>query len=94
MMKKPANGAVLTDDVTYSLIKILDGYEDAVVTAAEKFEPSVVARYIISLATAFNKFYHECPILQAEEKVKQASTEDITEKCWVILQKEKAKKGD
>ena len=71
-MKKPVNGAVLTDDVTYSLIKILDGYEDAVVTAAEKFEPSVVARYIISLAPAFNKFYHECPILQAEEKVKQA----------------------
>lgn len=31
---------------------------------------------------------------QKEEKVKQASTEDITEKCWVILQKEKAKKGD
>ena len=72
MTRKPVNGAVLTDDVTYSLIKILDGYEDAVVTAAEKFEPSVVARYIISLATAFNKFYHECPILQAEEKVKQA----------------------
>jgi len=31
---------------------------------------------------------------QKEEKVKQASTEDITEKSWVILQKEIAKKGD
>ena len=64
--------SALTDDVTYALIKILDGYGDAVVNAAEKQEPSIVARYIISLAGAFNKFYHECPIMQAKEEVKQA----------------------
>lgn len=66
------NYAVLTDDVAYPLIKILSGYEDAVVTAAEKYEPSVVARYVIALATAFNRFYHDCPILQASEKEKIA----------------------
>lgn len=63
---------VLTDDVTYNLVKVLAGYEDAVINAAEKNEPSVVARYVISLATAFNKFYHDCTILQAEEKAKKA----------------------
>ena len=62
----------LTDDVTYNLVKVLVGYEDAVINAAEKNEPSVVARYVISLATAFNKFYHDCTILQAEEKEKKA----------------------
>lgn len=62
----------LTDDVTYSLIKVLNGYEEAILNAAEKYEPSIVARYIISLSTAFNKFYHECPILQAGEETKQA----------------------
>lgn len=62
----------LTDDVTYSLIKIVSGYEEAILNAAEKYEPSIVARYIISLSTAFNKFYHECPILHAEEGTKQA----------------------
>ena len=62
----------LTDDVTYNLVKALASYEDAVMSAAEKNEPSVVARYVISLATAFNKFYHDCTILQAEEKVKKA----------------------
>ncbi len=72
----------LTDDVSYSLIKVLGGYEEAVKNAAEKYEPSIVARYIITLATAFNKFYHECPILQAEEKLKQARlalTESVQE---------------
>lgn len=64
--------ATLKDDVTYNLVKVLAGYEDAVLNAAEKNEPSVVARYVISLATAFNKFYHDCTILQAEEKEKKA----------------------
>lgn len=64
--------ATLTDDTSYNLIKVLGGYEEVVVNAAEKYEPSIVARYIIALATAFNKFYHDCSILQAEEKEKQA----------------------
>ncbi len=64
--------SLLTDDVTYSLVKTLQGYEDAVLNAADKYEPSIVARYIIALATRFNKFYHECPILQADEATKQA----------------------
>lgn len=64
--------SVLTDDVTYNLIKVLTGYEDAVIAAAGKNEPSIVARYVIAVATAFNKFYHECNILQAEEKEKKA----------------------
>ena len=51
---------------------MLAGYEDAVQAAAKRYEPSVVARYVISLATAFNKFYHECPIMQAEETVRDA----------------------
>ena len=62
----------LTDDVSYNLVKVLAGYEDAVMNAAEKNEPSIVARYVIGLATAFNKFYHDCSILQAEEKEKKA----------------------
>ena len=64
--------SLLTDDVTYHLIKVLSGYEDAVNNAAEKYEPSIVARYVIHLATAFNKFYHECAILQAEDETKKA----------------------
>lgn len=63
---------LLTDDTTYALLKTLSGYEEAVTTAAERYEPSVVARYAVSLAAAFNRFYHECPILHAEEEEKRA----------------------
>ena len=63
----------LTDDVTFELIKILSGYEEAVKNAANRYEPSIVARYIISVASSFNKFYQECTILREEnEMVKMA----------------------
>ncbi len=64
--------SVLTDDVSFGLVKTLLGYEAAIAGAVERYEPSVVARYLITLATAFNRFYHECPILQADDKEKQA----------------------
>lgn len=76
--------SVLVEDTSYNLIKVLAGYEDAVKGAAEKYEPSVVARYIIALATAFNKFYQDCPILQAEEKEKMARLA-LTEFVQMIL---------
>ena len=60
--------SALTDDVTYELIKVLSGYEKAIKTAAMRYEPSVVARFLISLSTAFNKFYQECRILKEENE--------------------------
>lgn len=66
------NFGALTDSAAYNLVKRLGGYEDAIKNAAEKYEPSIVARYVMALAAAFNKFYHDCVILKAEEIVKQA----------------------
>lgn len=63
---------ILTDDITFSLVKNLLGYEEAVQHAAERYEPSVVARYLIDLTSAFNRFYHECSVLHATEKEKKA----------------------
>lgn len=64
--------AYLTDDVSFELLKTLNGYEAAVQEAAERYEPSVIARYLIRVTTNFNKFYHECPILQAEKPCRKA----------------------
>ena len=59
----------LTDDVTFELIKVLSGYEEAIKNAAYRYEPSIVARYIISVASSFNRFYHECTILREENEM-------------------------
>ena len=38
--------------------------------AGEKREPSIVTRYSVDLAQAYNKFYFNCRILGEEDNVK------------------------
>ena len=40
--------------------------------AADKLEPSVVTRHLVAIAQAFNKFYHDNPILSSEPATRQA----------------------
>lgn len=56
--------------VEHEVIKALAAFPDLVSDAAEKYEPSVIARYAVDLSQIFNKFYLECKILTAEEGVK------------------------
>jgi CobQ-like glutamine amidotransferase family enzyme len=50
--------------------KVLGRFEDTVKNAADKYEPSLVTRYALDLATAFNKFYISCKIAVEDENVK------------------------
>ncbi len=63
---------LLTDEVSYELVKELSKYTEKIEEAALRYEPSVIARYVWGLATSFNKFYHECNILNEEESIKEA----------------------
>jgi arginyl-tRNA synthetase len=79
--------SALTDDASYELIKVLDGYENAIKNAAMRYEPSVIARFLISLSTAFNKFYQECKILKEEnESVKNARLNLVTVVQQIIIE--------
>lgn len=49
------------------LAKILSEFSESVLRAVSDYEPSVITRYILAVSTAFNRFYHECPILSAED---------------------------
>lgn len=40
--------------------------------AAEDYRPSYLARYLVELARDFNKFYHSCPVLIADEDLRVA----------------------
>ena len=54
----------------YEVIKALDAFPDAVKEAADKYEPSIIARYAVDLSQKFNKFYFDCKILTAEDGAK------------------------
>lgn len=48
---------VLGDDETTDVITLLNRFDDVVTEAAEKYEPCLIARYLLDLAQSFNRFY-------------------------------------
>lgn len=73
---------------TYARAKsVLRKYEKAVSSAAESYEPSVVARYLINLCSDFNKFYQECQILKEKnEKKKEAKLQLVNITAKIIFE--------
>ncbi len=62
------DGVTLTDPLEKSLCLVLSQYEERVRMALRDYEPSVITRYILDVATAFNRFYHDCAIATAEDE--------------------------
>ena len=53
----------LNDAESWEIIKLLQDFTRVVKRAADNFEPSLIAKYAISLAQAFNKYYAHTRIL-------------------------------
>ena len=65
---KAVDGKItFTAEEEKELVKVLARFPEKVLEALEAYEPSVVTRYILDVATAFNRFYHNCQILSAED---------------------------
>ncbi|MBR4513951.1 MAG: arginine--tRNA ligase [Lachnospiraceae bacterium] len=64
--------AALSEPETIDLIKEISRFPQVVKDAAERFEPSVVARYSVALAQSFNKFYNTVRVSVEEENLRKA----------------------
>ena len=62
----PSCGTVTAEEER-QLLLTLSRFGEVVETAVHEYEPSVVTRYILDLCADFNRFYHECQILNAED---------------------------
>ncbi|UOW67592.1 arginine--tRNA ligase [Paraclostridium bifermentans] len=71
----------VTADVDYSLLsdadssevlKLIASFNNSILAAMRKNEPHIVTRFVLDLAQAFNKFYHDNPILVDDIEVKKA----------------------
>lgn len=54
----------------YAVISAIGRFNETVKAAGEKYEPSLITRYALDLASAFNKFYINCKIATEREEVK------------------------
>ena len=57
-----------TADEERELVKVLAKFPEKVLEALDAYEPSIVTRYILDVATSYNRFYHNCHILSVEDK--------------------------
>ncbi|GHV60376.1 arginine--tRNA ligase [Spirochaetia bacterium] len=64
---KGFNAALLTGDAEWELVKTLANYPEAVSAAAAGMDPSLLTTYLYELSKTFSRFYHDCPILNAED---------------------------
>ncbi|WP_304151269.1 arginine--tRNA ligase [Finegoldia magna] len=61
---------LLVDDTEIDIVKHLSKFDEVLLNATEKYEPSFLTRYTVELAKLFNKFYANCPINTAEDELK------------------------
>ena len=69
----------ITEPAETELCKVLSRFEEAVLSAVEDYEPSDVTRYILDVCTAFNRFYHDCPIISADDEMTKKSRIALTQ---------------
>lgn len=79
-----ADLTVLTGTEEFELSKTLASFSNAVTQAMEKYEPSVITRYVLQVAKDFNKFYNNCPINSAETSLKKARLQ-LVEATTVVI---------
>lgn len=58
----------LNDKESWEVIKLLQKFPEIVMQAADKYEPSVIAKHAIQVAQAFNKYYAHVKILADDEQ--------------------------
>lgn len=66
----PIDYSVATDADAMDLLKTISRFPKAISDAADKYEPSIVARFAVDVAQAFNKFYNSTRINVPEKNIK------------------------
>ena len=81
----------LGDDEAQHLLRLISRFPDVVKDAADKYEPSMITHAVTDIAQAYNKFYYEHRVLDAEPAVSAArvaltrATRDVIKTgLWLI----------
>ena len=83
------SGKALTDadlsELEVELAKTISVFPERVNAAITDYEPSVITRYILDLCAAFNRFYHECSIVNCEDEKLRESRIALTRATNQVL---------
>lgn len=79
------NGGNASTPEEFALVKMISVFSERVLSAIDEYEPSIIARYAMELCTAFNRFYHNCQILSANDKDTRDFRIRLTDAARVVL---------
>lgn len=63
---------LLTNEDSVEVLKTIASFNKSIVSAMNRNEPHIVTRFVLDLAQAFNKFYHDNPILVDDAETRKA----------------------
>ncbi len=72
-------------EIERELLIHIDRYGDIISEAAASFDPSQIANYVFALAKSYNRFYHEAPILQADDEGLKSFRIRLSEKTAGVI---------
>lgn len=58
----------LSDDYSWNVVKLIQNFPNVVQRAFDNYDPSQIAKYVIDLSQAFNKFYANVHVLEEDEE--------------------------
>ncbi len=57
---------LLKEESEHKLITILSNFQNIIIDSANHYKPSILCRYLLDLAQAFNEFYHQCVVVDKD----------------------------
>ncbi|MBH9785817.1 arginine--tRNA ligase, partial [Clostridioides difficile] len=64
--------SLLADEDSAEVLRVIESFNKNILLALKKNEPHIVTRFMLDLAQAFNKFYHDNPILVENLEIRKA----------------------
>ncbi len=86
---KFSSGSPVTtlEDAERELLKLLLQYQEVVGEADARLSPALVCQYAYDLATAFNRFYHDCPVITENDENRRAFRLQLSELTAATLKR-------
>lgn len=66
------NYDLLSDGDGAEVLKVIGSFNKSILATMRKNEPHIITRFVLDLAQAFNKFYHDNPILVEDAELRKA----------------------
>jgi len=76
---------LLSSDIEWELLKKLEEFPAQVDKAAAQYAPMFITSYLYDVCKLFSRFYHDCPILAAENPDVAATRLALAKAVYIVL---------